>query len=279
MPCWAGRSRALTGCRSASRLFNKNVLGQFRLWNHYTAAGRGPRASPSGASWSSRSARSTFPVGPVPGAHIPLVGGTTWFMFVQDIAQVFVLVAIVTFFYRRYVTQPERLSRDPQGPIILGPDRRADGHALPRRARPTSWPGSSRTTGRSGPSRPRWRRASRRSGATATSGAIVVLHDAAWWLHVGHHPGLPGLSRLLQAPAPLHLAAQRLLLRSDAEGRAAAGQGHRAAHRERGAVGRQPRRRTWAARTSSTSTPAPSAAAARTPARPGRPTSRSRPRS
>src|SRR6478752_2421690 len=100
-------------------LFNKNVLGQFRLWNHYTAAGVAHAITFWGFLIIQIGALDLFLSGLWPGAHIPLVGATTWFMFVQDLAQAFVLVAIVSFFYRRYVTQPERLNRDPQGPIIL----------------------------------------------------------------------------------------------------------------------------------------------------------------
>src|SRR6476646_1930809 len=101
-------------------LFNKNVLGQFRLWNHYTAAGVAHALTFWGFLVVQIGALDLFLSGLWPGAHIPLIGGTTWFMFVQDIFHFLVLVAVITFFYRRYFTQPERLNRDLQAPRILG---------------------------------------------------------------------------------------------------------------------------------------------------------------
>jgi Fe-S oxidoreductase len=164
-------------------LFNKNVLGQFRLWNHYTAAGVAHAITFWGFLIIQIGALDLFLSGLWPGAHIPLVGETTWFMFVQDLAQAFVLVAIVTFFYRRYVTQPERLNRDKQGPIILGLIAElmitlflAGAANIVAGVEPHDWAFRPFTTALA--------TLFEALGATAGSGAVVFLHDAAWWIHV-----------------------------------------------------------------------------------------------
>ncbi|MGI8588855.1 MAG: (Fe-S)-binding protein [Chloroflexia bacterium] len=164
-------------------LFNKNVLGQFRLWNHYTAAGVAHALTFWGFLVVQVGALDLFLSALVPGAHIPLVGKTTWFMFVLDIMQFLVLIALATFFYRRYITQPERLSRDPQGPVILaliaelmitlfliGATDIVRGNDL------HDWLFRPFSTALAS--------AFEALGATATSGWVAVLHDAAWWLHV-----------------------------------------------------------------------------------------------
>src|SRR6476620_4380435 len=74
-------------------LFNKNVLGQFRLWNHYTAAGVAHAITFWGFLIIQIGALDLFLSGLVPGWRLPLFGGATWFMFVQDVAEVFALVA------------------------------------------------------------------------------------------------------------------------------------------------------------------------------------------
>ena len=165
-------------------LFNKNVLGQFRLWNHYTAAGIAHAITFWGFLIIQIGALELFLSALWPGAHIPLVGATTWFMFVQDIAQFFVLVALGTFFYRRYVTQPERLSRDRQGPIILGLIAELmvtlfliGAAEVVRGVAPHDWAFRPVTTALA--------TLFEALGATPTSGWIVTLHDAAWWIHVG----------------------------------------------------------------------------------------------
>ncbi len=165
-------------------LFNKNVLGQFRLWNHYTAAGIAHAVTFWGFLVIQIGALDLFLAALWPGAHIQLIGATTWFMFVQDIAQFFVLVALGTFFYRRYVTQPERLSRDKQGPIILGLIAELmvtlfliGAAEVVRGVAPHDWAFRPVTTALA--------TLFEALGATPTSGWIVALHDAAWWVHVG----------------------------------------------------------------------------------------------
>jgi Fe-S oxidoreductase len=165
-------------------LFNKNVLGQFRLWNHYTAAGLAHAITFWGFLIIQIGALDLFLSGLVPGWRLPLFGGTTWFMFVQDLAEVFVLVAIVTFFYRRYVTQPERLSRDPQGPIILALIAFLmvtlliiQGAEIVAGAEPHNWvfrPASTAVAA-----------LFEAFGATPASGWLYVVHDASWWVHIG----------------------------------------------------------------------------------------------
>jgi len=165
-------------------LFNKNVLGQFRLWNHYTAAGLAHAFTFWGFLVIQIGALDLFLSALVPGWRLPLFGGATWFMFVQDLAEVFVLVAIATFFYRRYVTQPERLSRDPQGPIILALIALLmvtlliiQGAEIVAGAEPHNWVFRPFSTAVAA--------LFEAFGATATSGWLYVVHDASWWVHVG----------------------------------------------------------------------------------------------
>jgi Fe-S oxidoreductase len=164
-------------------LFSKNVLGQFRLWNHYTAAGLAHAITFWGFLVIQIGALDLFLSGLVPGWRLPLFGGTTWFMFMQDLAEVFVLVAIVTFFYRRYVTQPERLSRDPQGPIILALIALLmvtlliiQGAEIVAGAAPHDWVFRPASTAMAA--------LFEALGATPTSGWVHLLHDVSWWIHV-----------------------------------------------------------------------------------------------
>ncbi|MDQ2806532.1 MAG: (Fe-S)-binding protein [Chloroflexota bacterium] len=165
-------------------LVNKNVLGQFRLWNHYTAAGIAHAITFWGFLVIQVGALELFLSALWPGAHIPLVGATTWFMFVQDIAQFFVLIALVTFGYRRYVTQPERLSRDKEGPIILALIAELmvtlfliGAAEIVRGVAPHDWAFRPVTTAVA--------TLFEALGATPTSGWIVAVHDASWWIHIG----------------------------------------------------------------------------------------------
>ncbi|HMA36727.1 MAG TPA: (Fe-S)-binding protein [Chloroflexia bacterium] len=164
-------------------LFNTNVLGQFRLWNQYTAAGVAHAITFWGFLIIQIGALDLFLSALVPGWHIPLVGHATWFMFLQDLAQALVLIALATFFYRRYVTQPERLSRDKQGPIILALIGELmitlfliGAAEIVRGAAPHDWLFRPFSTALA--------TLFEALGATPASGWILVLHDAAWWVHV-----------------------------------------------------------------------------------------------
>ena len=164
-------------------LFNTNVLGQFRLWNHYTAAGVAHALTFWGFLVVQIGALDLFLSALWPGAHIPLVGATTWFMFVQDLFQFLVLVAVITFFYRRFVTQPERLSRDPQGPIILALIGELmvtlfliGATEIVRGVAPHDWAFRPFTTALAS--------GLEALGLGPASGALLLIHDAAWWLHV-----------------------------------------------------------------------------------------------
>src|SRR5438045_2292477 len=68
-------------------LFNTNVLGQFRLWQRYTPAGIAHALTFWGFLIIQIGLLDLLISGLVPGWRLPFIGGSTWFMFLQDIFQ------------------------------------------------------------------------------------------------------------------------------------------------------------------------------------------------
>ncbi|HET9494186.1 MAG TPA: heterodisulfide reductase-related iron-sulfur binding cluster [Chloroflexia bacterium] len=94
------------------KLFGTYVLGQFRMWNRrpYTAAGVAHAITFYGFLVIQVTTLVLFAQGLFPGLHVPFFGDNIgWLLFV-DVIQALVLVAMVTFFWRRLVTRPERLT-------------------------------------------------------------------------------------------------------------------------------------------------------------------------
>ena len=100
-------------------LFNTNVLGQFRLWKRYTPAGIAHTLTFWGFLVVQVGLLDLLISGLVPGWRLPILGGNPVLLFLLDMFQFFVLVALASFFYRRLVTKPERFSNDAQAWIIL----------------------------------------------------------------------------------------------------------------------------------------------------------------
>jgi ferredoxin len=167
-------------------LFNTNVLGQFRLWKRYTPAGVAHALTFWGFLIVQIGLLDLLIAGLVPGWRLPILGGSPPLLFLLDIFQFFVLVALASFFYRRLVTKPERFSNDAQAWIILtlisllmitlfvigATEILAEGATSPY---PWYRPFSSllamglNALG---------------LGAPAAGGVLMAIHDGAWWVHI-----------------------------------------------------------------------------------------------
>jgi Fe-S oxidoreductase len=94
------------------KLFGVYVLGQLRMYNRrsYTWAGIAHFVTFWGFLVIQVTTLILFAEGLFPGFHAPLLGGNPgWLLFV-DLIQFLVLAAMVTFFWRRLVTRPERFT-------------------------------------------------------------------------------------------------------------------------------------------------------------------------
>jgi Fe-S oxidoreductase len=173
-------------------LFNTNVLGQFRLWKRYTPAGVAHALTFWGFLIVQVGLLDFLIAGLVPGWRLPILGGSPPLLFLLDIFQFLVLIAIVSFFYRRLVTKPERFSNDAQAWIILGliallmitlfvvgaTEIVADYTQSPFNAAQYPWimrPFSSllalgfQALG---------------LGESGARGVLMAIHDGAWWVHI-----------------------------------------------------------------------------------------------
>ena len=200
---------------------------------------------------------------------LPAIGAWTGFYLVLDVLMVLVLVAIVVAVVYRYVVRPPRLEASLEAAVILalifGLVAAAlvysgFAYALDAHDKYALAPGHRRARGPVRPPR-------RRRHADRHAGLLVGAPRAA--------ARLPRLHPAEQAPAPDHVSGQRVLPEPQAARRA--GQAARPGGRGPRGVRRQPHRRASRAGSSSTCTPAPSAAAARTTARRGSPASPSPP--
>ena len=79
-------------------LFNTNVLGQFRLWKRYTPAGIAHALTFWGFIVVQLGLLDLLISGLVPGWRLPILGGNPVFLFLLDVFQFLVLVAIASFF-------------------------------------------------------------------------------------------------------------------------------------------------------------------------------------
>jgi Fe-S oxidoreductase len=104
------------------KLFGVYVLGQFRMYNRksYSWAGIAHFVTFWGFLVIQITTLILFAEGLFPGFHAPFFSGNPgWLLFV-DTVQVLVLAAMVTFFWRRLVTRPERLTDSAGALLILG---------------------------------------------------------------------------------------------------------------------------------------------------------------
>ncbi|HUP26873.1 MAG TPA: (Fe-S)-binding protein, partial [Chloroflexia bacterium] len=104
------------------KLVGVYVLGQLRMYNRraYTAAGIAHFLTFWGFLVIQVTSLVLFAQGLFPGLHVPFLNDNPgWLLFV-DVVQVLVLAAMLTFFWRRLVTRPERLTDSIGALGILG---------------------------------------------------------------------------------------------------------------------------------------------------------------
>ena len=104
------------------KLFLTFVMGQLRMYNRrsYTWAGVAHFFTFYGFLVIQITTLVLFTQGLFPGVHVPFFEDNAgWLLFV-DLIQALVLVAMLSFFWRRLVTKPERLTDSPGAFLILG---------------------------------------------------------------------------------------------------------------------------------------------------------------